>query len=92
MTCEDCPYKDTIAMLVKSEEKNTETHKTFYKDFENLRTNDAVKDERDKNMFLMLQQIQKDVTELKGNPGRLWNVLISGGIVAIVTIVINLDF
>jgi len=90
INCEDCPHNDTIKSLIESSKKNTETHEKFYKDFENLRTNDAVKDERDKNMFIMLQKIQQDVTELKGNPGKLWGVLTSGIIVAVISVVVNL--
>lgn len=89
MTCDECLYADTIKSLVEDSKRNSETHEKFYGQFKDLEINNAVKEERDKNTFLILQSIQKDVTELKSRPGKMWGTTVTTIVVAIVTFLIT---
>jgi len=65
MDCEKCINEQRLLVIEDSLKKNSETHEKFYNNFENLRTTNAVREERDKSIDKSLSMIIESQGELK---------------------------
>ena len=65
MECDKCLNEVRLAKLEEDMKKNSETHEKFYNNFENLRTTNAVREERDKSIDKSLSMIIESQGELK---------------------------
>lgn len=72
---------ETLAARVLAMEKeiqeNRESHGKIYARLENVETGHAVFDNSLSNIWAVLKEIQADVREMKGKPGKRWESLVN---------------
>lgn len=90
MACETCINEERIKRLEDDSIRNTETHRKFYDQLEQCRTNDAVTGERYQTILTTMAEMKNDIAEMKGKPAKRWDAVILSLISGIVGILVGL--
>ena len=90
MPCEICINEERIKRLEDDSIRNTETHRKFYDQLEQCRTNDAVTGERYQTILTTMAEMKSDIAEMKGKPAKRWDSVITSLISGIVGVLVGL--
>ncbi len=75
MGCETCQYEDRIKALEEDSRKNQQTHKDFYKRFEELNVTLVMNGKDIQGVMSKLDEISRDVKEIKEKPGKRYETV-----------------
>ena len=81
---ECCEMKNRIEALEKDVERNASAHKEFYGRFEEIKSQNAVTEERYSNLLSLMTSVKSDVASLTAKPGKRWDAVVLAVISAIV--------
>ncbi len=90
MNCETCMNEERIKRLEDDCIRNTETHRKFYDQLEQCRTNDAVTSERYSQILKTMEEMKSDIAEMKNKPARRWDSIVTSLISGIVGVLVGL--
>jgi hypothetical protein len=87
MECDKCMNEQRLTILEEANKKNSETHEKFYNRFEEVKTDTAVREERDKatskdisNIFLAIGDIRTSIAEIQSRPikqsDKIWDKIV----------------
>lgn len=76
--CRNCPHEAEIQALKNDMERNSSTHREFYKTFEELRVDAQVQKASFENILAVVNEIKTDVKELKEKPSKRWDTVVVG--------------
>lgn len=73
--CVRCQHEAEIQALKSDSVRNSETHREFYRKFEDLNVKQGVFDNTLSNMMSVLNEIKSDVKGLKEEPSKNYNAI-----------------
>lgn len=78
-----------VTALEKTASENHESHGSIYARLESIEKGHAVLDTNLTNIWKVLNEIQKDLKELKDKPGKRWDLIVSESIKWVVLAVLG---
>lgn len=89
MDCENCKNEHRIKMLEEDSQRNQTTHKEFFARFEKVNSR-MVGYEKDMSyLTTTLNDISKDVKEIKETPAKRWETLVACALTTVVGAIIG---
>lgn len=77
MVCDDCKLEERVKALEQDSGSNKTTHREFYSKFEGMAVQAALTAERYAAIMISLAKLETVVEELKGKPGKRWEIVVN---------------
>lgn len=92
MDCELCKSEHRIKSLEEDRDRNSNQHREFYSKFEEVNIKNATFEEKFNRIMATLDEIKRDLNELKCKPTKRWDSVVAAIISATVVIIVSYAF